>query len=55
MITARPAFIPFLGRRWRTYCTRCHVDLPGRYTDRRDALAAGDDHLALRHVGVRVG
>lgn len=49
MISARPITCPFLGRRWRVRCHRCGIDLPGRYADRHDALAAGDEHLALRH------
>lgn len=55
MISARATCIPFLGRRWRARCDRCDVDLPGRYTDKHDALAAGESHVGLRHVGAGVG
>lgn len=52
MITAHTITLPFLGRRWRAYCERCHIDLPGRHPERTQALAAGQTHVDQRHAGV---
>lgn len=50
MIAARALFCAYLGRRWKPFCPRCHVDLPGRYADKKDALKACAAHVLQRHT-----
>lgn len=38
-----------LGRGWRAICDACAITLPGIHSDRHDAHAAGDAHLADKH------
>jgi hypothetical protein len=53
VIAARALFCAYLGRRWKPFCPRCRVDLPGRYADKKDALKACAAHVLQRHTAAK--